>query len=54
MDYRRRKIRKSTWLLVLLAALFGSYAFGSGNLLDDAAGLGRDASRMLRDMGFGP
>jgi hypothetical protein len=53
MDHRRRTIGKSTWLVLLLAALVSSYMFGSGDLLHDAAGLGKDATRMLRDMGLG-
>ena len=54
MDYRRRKIGKTTWLALILAALVSSYVFGTGDLLHDASGLGKDVSRMLRDMGFGP
>ena len=53
MDYRRRKIGKTTWIALLMGALFSSYVFGTGDPLHDASRLGKDASRMFRDMGFG-
>ena len=53
MDHRRRTIGMSTWLALLLAALVSSYVFGSGDLMHDASGIGKDAKRMLREMGIG-